>query len=606
MTYNFADSNRSSLRFIPETQWGQTPTSGKSRLARTTSHNLQTKKNTVVSNEIRSDRMIPDVIQTEMMSDGSVNFEFSAGAFDDFLQAFVLGTWTRPMTLDSWTGTLVSWTSTSVLTLTGVGDATGYFTAGRRIKTNNFLNPVNNGYFQITSTATSGSDTTVTVTTTTSIVEAGNVKTSLEDANDVIVLNDTLITAVDSDSSFTHTGAFTSAIAAGQLLSGQRIFVEGLGYEVGSFAFAAVAVAGTTTTVNDGVSSYVFVAGTDYDIGSSQSDSATNLAAAINRARVLGVGTISTGVVYPQAKATVSTNTVNITNLLGAGGTLSKTEPLSGTNVTLSAFSGGDNSQHGVYTIVSVTNDKIFVTPTPTVNSNSGSLAVTVKGSMLRNPSASAAIIPQSFTIETGFEDVGQFLKQDGMRVQDFTIDVNSAQVMTGTLSFMGRQTTTSTLSVLGNSPYVSLATVNNEIMNATTDVGAISKNGVSLVSAVKQIKLDGKAQLRNQMAVGSKFPVGIGTGRFEMSGSFQAYFENFDLYNNFLNHDTIALSFPFTDLFGHYYQWTIPALKLTADPVHVKGVDQDVMEEITFQSFRDPVTNCMLQIDRFSSIHPV
>ena len=36
---------------------------------------------------------------------------------------------------------------------------------------------------------------------------------------------------------------------------------------------------------------------------------------------------------------------------------------------------------------------------------------------------------------------------------------------------------------------------VGAEIMNATTDVGSITKNGVALSTAVKQIKIDAKAQ---------------------------------------------------------------------------------------------------------------
>ena len=142
--------------------------------------------------------------------------------------------------------------------------------------------------------------------------------------------------------------------------------------------------------------------------------------------------------------------------------------------------------------------------------------------------------------------------------------------------------------------------------MNATTDVGYVEKDGVALTTAIKQIKLDGKAQLRNQMAVSSKFPVGIGTGRFELTGSMQAYFSDLDLYNDFLNHTTVSLGWDFEDSTGNTYYFTVPAVKVTADPVNAKGIDQDVMEDITFEAFRDVVTECMIQIDRFSSLLPL
>lgn len=608
----FAATNRSNLRIIPEAngQWGQTPTTGTTRELLVTSHTMSTKKNTTKSNQIRDDRMVSDIIETEMMSDGSLHFEFQAGGMDDLLQGFVQGTWTRPMTMDFWAGTAVSWASSSTVTIVGLGDLTGYFTAGRRMKTNGFVNPVNNGFFQVASVAYVAPTFTVTFATSTGAAEGGNIHSMIADANDVIVLKNTAIragttgaAAFDSNT----TNAFASAITAGQLLSGQKIHVDGLGYEVGSFAFTAVGVVGTTCTVNDGVNSFTFTAGTDFAIGTTNATSATNLALAINQARVFGVGG-SPGVAptFLNINAVAATGTVTVTDLNGAGGTLSKTEPLSGTNVTLVAFTGGANSEHGVFTIVSVANDVLTVTPAPATNANAGSMPVTIRGSMLRNPSASVNIIPQSYSIESFYQDVGHGFKQDGMMPSAFTLDANASAVMTASVDFMGRATSTLNSTLLGASPYTVLNPVTTEIMNATTDVGQLLKNGVALSTAVKQIKVDGKAQLRNQMAVSSKFPVGIGTGRFELTGTASVYFADLQMFNDFLLHNTVSLAWNFFDSQLRNYYFTIPTLKFTADPINVRGIDADVMEEISWEAFRDPITACQIQIDRFSSLLPV
>lgn len=315
---HFADTNRADLLIIPETTWATTPASGTARAVRITSHSLGTKKSTVVSNEIRADRMVSDIIETEMMNDGNIAFEFSAGAVDDLLAAFVLGAWS-----------------------------------------------------------------------------------------------------------------------------------------------------GTTGT------------------------------------------------------------------------------------------------------------------------------------STLTNPSSSSGLTITSFSAEAGFTDVGQYFLFTGMRPSSFSLDINSSAIVTGTVDFMGCAVSTSSTSVLGASPYTVATPSSAPPLNATTDVGVITKNGTALTTAIKQIKLDGKANLRNQMAVGSKYPAGIGTGRFDLTGSFQAYFANLSLYTDFLAHNTVSLSWTLTDELGNSYDFLLPAVKITADPITAKGIDQDVMEDISFTAFRDPTSGTMLSITR-------
>jgi len=606
----FADSNRSILRLLPETQWGQTPTSGVSRAQRMTSHSLTTKKTTAMSNEIRDDRMVSDIIETEMMSDGSINFEFASGSSDDILEAFVCGTWSRPMTFDSWEGTEVSWIAVNEVAVSGP-TIVPYLTVGRRMKTENFINLANNGFFQISAVTFNATtnQSVVTFTTSPGIIEAGNLKSRLSDANDIIVLSNTAIRAgtgglAEFDSNGTN--AFASAITAGNIVAGQKIHVEGLGYDVGSIAFSKALEAGDSVTIFDGVNTYTFVAGTDFAFGTTAAMTATNLAWAVNTARVLGIGAEpGIAATYVNVAATVSGSALTVKNFNATGGTLNKGVD-AGTAMTVTAFAGGNVSEHGIFTIIAAANDVLTVSPAPATNANVGAAPVTIRGSMLRNPSVSSNIITQSYTMESGYEDVGLYFVQNGMTPSGFTLDVNASQIINGTVELMGRATTTSTATVIGAAPYTALNAVTCESMNATTDAGTVTKNGLPLTTAVKQIKMDCKAQLRNQMAVGSQFPVGMGFGRFELTGSVQAYFANFDLFNNFLNHDSVSLGFSFTDSAGQHYEFAIPAVKLTADPINAKGIDQDVMEDITFSAFRDPATACMLQVDRFSSLRPV
>ena len=151
---NSAESNRVILRYLAEdpTCWSVTPLVGKPREIRLTSSTLTAVKQTKIASEIRADRMVPAIIEVGAESVGDIAFEFSAGAFDDFLQSFVLGAWSRPMTLDKFKGSAVSVTANNIITIAGA-DYSNYFTVGRTIKLEGFLTPANNNYASISAIA---------------------------------------------------------------------------------------------------------------------------------------------------------------------------------------------------------------------------------------------------------------------------------------------------------------------------------------------------------------------------------------------------------------------------------------------------------------------
>lgn len=597
----FADSNRASIRYIAESTaaWGVTPANGKSRLLRFTSSSLSANKETTVSDELRADRMVSSVPEVGASSEGEINFELSAGSHDDFLQAFLLGFWSRPMTFDYFKGQSVSWIANNKIQIAN-GDKTGYFVAGRRIKTEGFKTDANNGYFEISAITLVGANTEITVTTTTSVVEGASSHTKVLDANDVIILNSTALrlgtagaATIDSNGG----NAFASAIAAGQLVFGQKIFID-LPVSADTFdnyavTFTGAADAGDKVTINDGKNVKSFVAGVDFAPGADETATVANLAAAITTARIRGDLDVK-----PSAAAGVLTVFV-LTNH-----DLSAVTFTGGANGSAAAkVAAAHPEARGFYTITALANDALTIDPAPPTIATPG--VTVVKGSILRNPGDVEDITPQSFTLESAFNDVGLQFIQNGMRVGSYSLDVSTGAIVTGTMQFNGKETTTLLSTKLGALPYVPLETTGTEVMNATTNVGNLTKNGVTLATALQSITIEGDASLRNQNAVGSKFPRGIGTGRFNLTGTMTAYFETLEMYNHFIEHDTISIGFDFVDLDNNVYFYTIPALKITSDPINPTGIDEDVLEQMEWSALRDPQTACQMQIDRFSSILP-
>ena len=605
----FSDANRASLRYIQEsnTLWGTTPASGNTRAVRLTSSSIAAGKETVVSDELRFDRMVSSVPEVSANSAGDINYEFSAGSHDDFVAAFLQGQWSRPMTFDFVKGSNVSWTSTSAITVTGL-DVSDLFVAGRRVRTSGFVDINNNDYFQISTSVFGAGNTVITMTTTTGIVETSSAFTKIEDANDVVVLKNTTVSAVNSTSSFDGTGVFTSAIAAGEFAVGMTVYVDGLSYEEGLVTFSVAAAADAeTVTIGDGTNTVIFEFETSGGVtagnvsvapGASFTDSATNLTAAINAQRLAGSLDVA---------ASSAAGGVTCRNLNKVSGSLAET----GTNIVVTTpFAGGIADTTGYFEVTNLENDKMTVTPAPT--DQSAGDTVTIKASMARNPSGvpggtlpHEVITPQSFTIETAFNDVNQFLLTRGLRVGTYSMDLTTGAIVTGTFSFNGRDTGRSGTDTLGLAPYTALGTTATEVMNATTNVGTVKKDGVVLATKFSALSFSGDASLRDQNAIGSKFPEGIGSGRFNLTGSVTAYFEDGALYDEFINHDTVSLAWTYTDNDNNSYVYTIPAVKFTSDPLAPGGIDQDVFEEIEWSAFRDATRATMMQIDRFSNVTP-
>lgn len=589
-----ADSNRASLREIIESNddWGVTPANGVTRARRFRTSSIVASKETVTSEEIRDDRMVSSVIEVAAMSGGEVAWEFAAGTTDLDFQRALGGTWTRPMGWDAFRGKQVSITGADTVRIAGE-NATAYFTVGRRVKLSGFTNPANNDYGQVSAVNFAAGATTITLTGVALAAEAGSNSTTIADANDVIILKNTSIrfgtTARTIDTA--AGGAFTAAVAAGQLVPGQRIFVEGVGYESGTITVDTVLV-GDSVTVSDGVNSFTLVVDEDFDIGVDDTATGANLAAAINALRATGDLNLA---------ARNAAGVVTVTNLNKDGGSLTENDA----TLAVVDFTGGDATAGGFYTIISVTNDAIVVDrDVPVIAAGKN---VTIKGSLLRNPGVSSQIELQSATIETGFQDIGQFFVVDGLRCGAMEMEVTAGSIVTGQSTFMGRKTKRANVEKLANpANYTVLEAPATEVVSATANVGSLIVDGIEQATAIRSIQFSIDGSLRNQQAVGSKFPIGIAVGRLNLTGTIEAYFADGVMYDKFLAHDTVSLTFPIIDQDKNTYYFTIPAFKVSSDPVAPGGLDQDVMETLEFTAFRDPATKCMIQLDRFSSTTPV
>lgn len=602
---NSAEANRAQLRYIKESVWGVTPANGKTTEARIVDSSITRTKNTQTSKEIRADRMVPNIAEVGSSSGGTIDFEFSGGSMDPFFEGFLLGAWSRPMNFFQLKGNFVTVTAAGTVTLIGA-DYRDYLTVGQYLKLEGFKKLANNKYVAVSALAFTGGNTVVSVTSIAGVgadagltAEGGSAYTKVLDANDVI------LKATDIAIIFGNKIQSTAGIFPG-LKVGQTLYFEGLGKEEAELLWnASDPMPGDLVTVSDGENTVVFEINTSPEavgegnvyvpLSGTPATQGQSFTDAINDQWSKG---------FLKVTSTFATATSTLINNAGVGGSVVASDD--GDSVTVTDFLGGDATKFGYVTVLAIVDTHtIQVAETLTADANAGTLPVVVKGAHLRNPGVVADITKQSFTIETSFTDVSKHFVARGERASAFSLDVKTGEIVTGSMDFMGRDIIHSSTNTLGRAPYTPLDTTTTEILNATSNVGSVKYQGEPLELAIQAITMKGDNNLREQRAVGEQFPAGIGYGKFDLSGTADAYFESFEIYTAFINHTTVSLGFDFTDVDYNHYIFTVPAVKFTKDPIAPEGIDTDVMEKLEWTAQRDPILKTQLMIDRFSSVWP-
>ncbi|WP_370193293.1 MULTISPECIES: phage tail tube protein [Aurantimonas] len=86
-------ASKTRLAYVPETAWGVVPATPPFEKIRFTGESLAADKQTVVSNEIREDRNVSDLIQVGRSGAGNIDAEFSYGTFDDWFSMMLCSEW---------------------------------------------------------------------------------------------------------------------------------------------------------------------------------------------------------------------------------------------------------------------------------------------------------------------------------------------------------------------------------------------------------------------------------------------------------------------------------------------------------------------------------
>lgn len=181
-----------------------------------------------------------------------------------------------------------------------------------------------------------------------------------------------------------------------------------------------------------------------------------------------------------------------------------------------------------------------------------------------------------------------------GMVVDTMELNVAAEQIVTGSFGFVGKN---GTVSEAATGTTGSATT--KEVMNASSHL-SLSALAISPLPTVLSIRLRVSNGLRAQKQVGSVDAAGIGNGRFTVSGSFEAYFENKSIADMFLAGNSGGLTFTVGGTTAEKYTFNIPTIKLSGNPkIAAGGNDQDIIYSCDFQGLYNTGIDGTMKITR-------
>lgn len=203
-------------------------------------------------------------------------------------------------------------------------------------------------------------------------------------------------------------------------------------------------------------------------------------------------------------------------------------------------------------------------------------------------PTLINGVTPTSFILEKKLA-AASFVSFLGCMVDQFSMNLTSRQIITGSLSFIGLQGVAAGATIDTSGIVAPAGT--GPILSASANVGTLTVAGVAQTS-VKSLSFTVNNNLRGNDVISKKTIDEIGTGECGVTGKMEAYFRDDTLLAQFIAHTAVALVVEMSrvpagaatgDTIG--YRFTFGKVRWTKGMPMVSGKNTDVMLPLEFDA---------------------
>lgn len=253
-----------------------------------------------------------------------------------------------------------------------------------------------------------------------------------------------------------------------------------------------------------------------------------------------------------------------------------------------------DGTNAGYYKVVSKTTLDITLEADANLAADTG-ITVTRAARRLNGT------VEDSFTIEVARLDLGKAQIFTGCVVNTLDLTVADEAIVTGTFTFEAANSTFQD-SDLGTDQFIASATYTDATDHPVLDslsIPEIRSAGSSF--AAKQITLNINNNVAARTELGKLGAQSMRQGEFNVTGSFDAYFEDFSELQAYADNTTGAIWFALVDANSRGWSFSLPTVKFSDGGADVTGSNTDTMVSVSYQATLNDTESCTVRMQRWA-----
>ena len=304
------------------------------------------------------------------------------------------------------------------------------------------------------------------------------------------------------------------------------------------------------------------------------------------------MGTWSAPLAIVGAAGDISTNTASTSNITST--TISKFANVAvGQWIFLSGFT--NPLLNIAYLVTDVIDEEhLTVVPVPAAAETPALAAAHINGKFLRN-----GITERSYSFVKQLNDATVMTRHifTGMRVKGMSLQMATKAILTGSFNMIGKDDQLSIAAFAGETIVPASTT---EILNCVASIRNVSQDNAvfGVKGSIMSLSVELDNQHREQKGLSVLGNIGVVAGQLAVNFNASQYFQDKTQADKFKAAAVFSFSFVLTDSLGNTMIFTAPRCKYEKFTFNATGLDTDVMADTTFTALRDPITDCMLQID--------
>jgi len=303
-----------------------------------------------------------------------------------------------------------------------------------------------------------------------------------------------------------------------------------------------------------------------------------------------GVDTLLEGVFRNTWTSALAVSTTGV-QFAASGNTITKTGAF--TNAVVGQYvkiAGASNAANNGYKrVLTRTNDAITVSGSTLVNETVAG-TTTIKGSLLKNGTTT-----KTFSFERGWSDITLYETFTGVKVDGFSLNVSTNQIVTGSLTLMGR-----TPAIAASTAWsATTAAVSTESYNSLDHLEQILIDDTVVTNDLTGVTFQMSTNASRREAIGDLDSAGIIQNSISVAGTLSEYLTDDELLGKNFQYTSFALAFVLADSAGNTYVVHLPHCNLKSGKPDNGGLDTQITVAHGFDATYDGTLGYTVSISR-------